>query len=95
MVDFNKIREQNKAKAEAAAKAPKVSKVPDDLDNLRHLRDYHLGELTEWEAGFVENNFTFLKNNGYASLSVKSKNKLGEILADHCGSDCVQIFLKD
>ena len=94
MVDFAKIMEERKVAGqklkEQAMKQPTVisTKYPSDLEQFRHLRDYHLGELNEWEANFVENNFTYLLTHPVAFLSAKVKAKLGEIQARVCGSDC-------
>lgn len=94
MVDFAKVLAQrkaiNNAKMAEEMKNPTriVPKFPEDIDKLRHLKDQHLGELNEWEANFVNDNFNFLKLNPAARLSDKVRGIMGKLEAEHCGSMC-------
>lgn len=96
MVDFKKLMEERKLagqklKEETLKKAGPTlitKKAPEPIDNLRHLMNHHQDDMTEWEWNFCQNNFNYLKLNPGAGLSVKAKDKLGEILAEVCGSMC-------
>jgi hypothetical protein len=102
MIDFEKIREENKKKAEAAiASAPATiirQEKPDYLRRLNHLIEYHLGVMTEWEANFAYSTKEFMINtdavkNGKPEmlehiLTEKVKNKIAELEASFCNQMC-------
>lgn len=85
MVDFAKLREQNKANARRLAEAPIP---PSELDRVNHILTFHLTELTDWEEGFVYSQKEWLTKKPGNYLSDKTATKLKEIEDSYCGSKC-------
>jgi hypothetical protein len=102
MVDFAKLKADNKARLAGLATATTVIKkaAPTYLDRINHLIAYHLGELTEWEANFCYSNKQYLSEfklnrerednvvDFEIAITPKVKAKIKELEDTYCGSMC-------
>jgi len=99
-IDFAKIREQNRLKANQPLQTKIKEKEPDWLDRINHLINHHLSELNSWEEEFVYNQKTYLiqcrsdaecknrKVDFERVLSQRVKTRIEEIEKVLCTSIC-------
>lgn len=100
MVDFAKLREDNRRRIEAEKNKPTVitPKKPNYLMRINHLIEYHLGEMTGWEEQFCYSNKEFMVNTKAVKedkpedlehiLTEKVKSKIAELENSFCTSVC-------
>lgn len=88
MVDFAKLKAEAHARMEANKNKPIP---PSERARLQHLLNFHLQEMTEWEANFCYSNVTWLTNHTGRYMSDKSAAKLAEIEAQYCGQICHEL----